>query len=81
MDRKIQLCHAILSVLGKVDPGFTEWRGKLLNELSNTLLLISKADYTNKIITLPVYKRRIFTCMKNVALAKKCLNLGFSESQ
>ena len=81
MDRKIQLCNTILTVLGKVDPGFTEWRGKLLNELSNTLLLVSKADYNNKIISLPAYKRRIFTCMKNVALAKKCLNLGFSESQ
>ena len=80
MDRKIQLCHLVLDTLGRVDPGFTEWRGKLLNELSNTLLLISRSDYAKKLIKLPTYKRRIFLCMKNVALAKKCLNLGFSEA-
>lgn len=70
-----------MQVLGQVDPGFTAWRGKILNELSNTLLLVSRADHAAKIITMAQYKRRIFTCMKNVALAKKCLNLGFTETQ
>ena len=37
-------------VLGKVDPGLTAWQGKILNELSNTLLLVSKSDYNKKII-------------------------------
>jgi len=81
MDRKIQLCHLVLNVLGKVDPGFTAWQGKILNELSNTLLLISRSDYNKKIINMVAYKKRIYKCMKNVALAKKCINLGFSGPQ
>jgi len=79
MDRKIQLCYLVLDVLGKVDPGLTAWQGKILNELSNTLLLVSKSDYNKKIISLQTYKRRIYQCMKNVALAKKCINMGFNE--
>ena len=67
-------------VLGKVDPGLTAWQGKILNELSNTLLLVSKADYGKKIIGLVTYKKRIYRCMKNVAMAKKCINMGFDES-
>ena len=39
-------------VLSTVDNGFTAWRGKILNELSNTLLLVSRADYANNIINL-----------------------------
>ena len=68
-------------MLGKVDPGFTAWQGKILNELSNTLLLISRSDYNKKIINMVAYKKRIYKCMKNVALAKKCINLGFSGPQ
>ena len=66
-------------VLSTVDNGFTAWRGKILNELSNTLLLVSRADYANKIINLVTYKKRIFESMKNVSLAKKCINMGFTE--
>ena len=29
-ERKIQLCQIVLEILGKVDPGFTKWRGTLL---------------------------------------------------
>ena len=29
-ERKIQLCLTVLDTLGKVDPGFTKWRGTLL---------------------------------------------------
>ena len=62
-----------------MDNGFTAWRGKILNELSNTLLLVSRADYSNKIINLVTYKKRIFESMKNVSLAKKCISMGFTE--
>lgn len=79
MDRKIQLCRHVLSVLSTVDNGFTAWRGKILNELSNTLLLVSRADYANNIINLVTYKKRIFESMKNVSLAKKCINMGFTD--
>ena len=29
-ERKIQLCSHVLNVLSKVDPGFTKWRGNVL---------------------------------------------------
>jgi hypothetical protein len=32
----------VLETLGKVDPGFTKWRGTLLQELIHPLMLISK---------------------------------------
>ena len=80
MDRKVQLCHQVLAVLGVVDPGFTSWRGKLLNELSNTVLLISRTDYAAGAIDLKTFKRRIYNSMKHMASAKKCINSGFSIS-
>ena len=80
MDRKIQLCQQVLAVLGVVDPGFTSWRGKLLNELSNTVLLISRSDYSAGAISLQTFKRRIYNSMKHMATAKKCINAGFSIS-
>ena len=80
MDRKVQLCQQVLAVLGTVDPGFTSWRGKLLNELSNTVLLISRTDYSAGNINLHTFKRRIYNSMKYMATAKKCINAGFSIS-
>ena len=80
MDRKVQLCQQVLAVLGTVDPGFTSWRGKLLNELSNTVLVISRTDYSAGTINLQTFKRRIYNSMKYMATAKKCINAGFSIS-
>ena len=80
MDRKVQLCQQVLAVLGTVDPGFTSWRGKLLNELSNTVLQISRTDYSAGTINLHTFKRRIYNSMKYMATAKKCINAGFSIS-
>ena len=41
-ERKIQLCITVLETLGKVDPGYTKWRGTLLQELIHPIMLISK---------------------------------------
>ena len=43
-ERKIQLCISVLETLGKVDPGYTKWRGTLLQELIHPLMLISKVN-------------------------------------
>lgn len=29
-ERKIQLCQSVIETLGRVDPGFTKWRGTIL---------------------------------------------------
>ena len=44
-ERKIQLCLSVLETLGKVDPGYTKWRGTLLQELIHPLMLISKVSF------------------------------------
>jgi len=71
-ERKVQLCHQVLKVLGVVDPGFTTWRGKLLHEMASTLLLISRADYGEGRIREILFKKRLFFCMRTLATAKKC---------
>ena len=29
-ERKIQLCQSVIETLGRVDPGYTKWRGTIL---------------------------------------------------
>jgi hypothetical protein len=49
-ERKIQLCISVLETLGKVDPGYTKWRGTLLQELIHPLMLISKVSFLYNVI-------------------------------
>jgi len=71
-ERKVQLCHQVLQVLGTVDPGFTTWRGKLLHEMATTLLIISRADHTTGFVGETLFKRRLYFCMRSLATAKRC---------
>ncbi len=50
-ERKVQLCLHVLDVLGRVDPGFTKWRGTLLQELIHPLMMVSKEDHAAGRIT------------------------------
>jgi len=77
-ERVIQICSHILSVLGKVDSGFTQWRGTMLSELVSSLLAISKADVKSGALSQGIYKRRLYQCMLNLATAKKCHYQGFT---
>lgn len=77
-ERVIQICSHILSVLGKVDSGFTQWRGTMLSELVSSLLAISKADVKSGALSQGIYKRRLYQCMLNLSTAKKCHYQGFT---
>jgi len=77
-ERVIQICTHILSVLGKVDSGFTQWRGTMLSELVSSLLAISKADVKSGTLSQGIYKRRLYQCMLNLSTAKKCHYQGFT---
>jgi len=48
-ERKIQLCISVLETLGRVDPGYTKWKGTLLQELIHPLMLISKVSFLNNV--------------------------------
>merc|ERR1712080_125774 len=78
-ERIIQLSSHILKVLGRVDPGFTQWKGSILSELVSSLVTISKEDVKAGFITADMFKRRLFNAMVNLRTAKKCLHQGFSR--
>ncbi len=50
VQRKFDLCQNYLEVYSRVDPGFTKWRGHLLEELVCPMLLIVKWDQFKSII-------------------------------
>ena len=80
-ERKIQLCVIVLETLIKIDPGYTKWRGTLLQEMIHTVMLISKEDYAKKRITTKEFHKRLGMCAKKLEEAKKCLMDGFTNNQ
>ena len=79
-ERKVQLCVIVLETLVKIDPGFTKWRGTLMQEMIHTVMLISKEDYAKKRITTREFHKRLGLCAKMLEEAKKCLMEGFTTS-
>lgn len=80
-ERKIQLCVIVLETLVKIDPGYTKWRGTLLQEMIHSVMLVSKEDYAKKRITIKEFHKRLGMCAKKLEEAKKCLMDGFTSSQ
>ncbi len=78
-ERKIQLCRIVLDTLGKVDPGFTKWRGTLLQELIHPLMMISKEDHNAGRIPEREFQRRLAFCSRKLREAKLCLWGGFTS--
>ena len=78
-ERKIQLCVIVLETLMKIDPGYTKWRGTLLQEMIHTVMLVSKEDYHKKRITTKEFHKRLGMCAKKLEEAKKCLFEGFTS--
>lgn len=79
-ERKIQLCVIVLETLVKIDPGYTKWRGTLLQEMIHSVMLVSKEDYAKKRITTKEFHKRLGMCAKKLEEAKKCLMDGFSTA-
>ena len=78
-ERKIQLCVMVLETLVKIDPGYTKWRGTLLQEMIHSVMLVSKEDYAKKRITTREFHKRLGMCAKQLEEAKKCLMDGFTS--
>ena len=51
LNRKIQVCNQVLETLGKVDPGYSSWRGKMLVELTKAKVALAKRNLAGGIIT------------------------------
>ncbi len=80
-ERKIQLCLSVLDVLGRVDPGYTKWRGTLLQELIHPLMMISKEDHAAGRISRAEFRRRLSFCGQKLTEAKLCLYGGFTGAE
>ncbi|XP_040575619.1 SET domain-containing protein SmydA-8 isoform X1 [Lepeophtheirus salmonis] len=78
-ERKIQLCMSVLETLGRVDPGYTKWRGAILQEMIYPLMMISKEDHEYKRITEREFHKRLNICARKLAEARKCLTGGFTK--
>ena len=78
-ERKIQLCLTVMETLSRVDPGYTKWRGSLLQELIHPLMLISKEDHNAERIPTAVFHKRLAFCTQRLETAKKCLRGGFTS--
>nr|XP_013189670.1 unnamed protein product [Amyelois transitella] len=51
LTRKIDLCHELLELADKLDPGFTRFRGTLLLDLQAAMTMQTKRDFENGKIT------------------------------
>ncbi len=78
-ERKIQLCFLVLDVLSRVDPGFTKWRGTLLQELIHPLMMVSKEDHAAGRISEREFDRRLSFCSRKLKEARLCLYGGFTS--
>ena len=63
---------------GVVDPGYTKWRGTLLQELIHPLMQITKRDHDLELINPKEFQRRLNFCTRNLNAAKKCIRGGFT---
>ena len=61
-----------------MDPGYTKWRGTLLQELIHPLMQITKRDHDLELISPLEFRRRLDFCTRNLNTAKKCIRGGFT---
>ena len=80
-ERKIQLCVTVIESLVKIDPGYTKWRGTLLQEMIHTVMMVSKEDHASQRITTREFRKRVSMCARKLEEAKKCLFEGFTSQK
>ncbi len=68
----------LLSLNLQADPGYTKWRGTLLQELIHPLMAVSKEDHTSGAITEREFQRRLGFCGRKLKEAKLCMWGGFT---
>jgi len=78
-DRKVQLCRHVLDVLTAVDPGFTKWRGTVLQEMVSSMMITARQDQKAGVISDQAFKRKLYYCMISLSQARKCQMAGFSK--
>ena len=72
ISRKLDLCQNYLEVYSKVDIGYTSWRGKLLEEMINPLLLLNKLKLNNGAINQVQFLQCYKESVRLIKEATKC---------
>ena len=59
IDRKIELCRNYISIFSRLEPGFRQWRGEVLEELVGPLTVSMNQDMENNNLTKMEYIMKI----------------------
>lgn len=72
VQRKLDLCENYLQVYTKVDPGYTRWRGRVLEEMSSCYLQLQKHNYEHGKIDEKAYLAAYKSSLLMLKVASKC---------
>ena len=66
IDRKIELCRNYVSIFSRLEPGFRQWRGEVLEELIGPLTISINQDMeNNNLIDRPHYAKHSLPDLKS----------------
>merc|ERR1719510_738930 len=80
VERKLEICEEILSVLSCLEPGMSEWRGHILYEKNWPAMMILQWKYQSKRINKKTYKKAVKTLIHELDQAKRCLEIERKNS-
>ena len=72
IDRKIELCRNYVSIFSRLEPGFRQWRGEVLEELIGPLTISINQDMENNNLSKIQYMMKIKEVIGMVKEAAKC---------
>merc|ERR1712110_843680 len=73
--KKVKICEEVISVLERIDPGLTEWRGHLLYEKNWSAVTILQMQLETRSIKFQTYKNKMKSLIKDLELAMKMLEI------
>jgi len=72
IERKIELCNNYLDIFSRLEPGYRQWKGEVLEELIGALTVSTNQDMENNNITKIHYIKRIKEIITLTKEAAKC---------
>ncbi|CAH0725550.1 unnamed protein product, partial [Brenthis ino] len=76
LKRKVDLCHELLEVAEKLDPGWSRFRGTILLELQGALMMQTKRDFEEDKLTKEGAQEQL---MESMALLQEATNILKTE--
>jgi len=79
IDRKIELCKNYVTIFSRLDPGFRDWLGEVLDELINPLTISINQDIKSSKISKMEYMMKIKEVIGCIKDATKCKQFSGSN--